>query len=164
MAAIKKRSEIKSSDKNSLVAQKFKYYEGVGFKLTTFLDDVKGESSKGRPLPDSLKAPGVTDAGAKAYGDAYGKAKEEIKRVTDSLTPQEIDFLSGLGFTNPSDEAKKRTDVLNSALTAWDKAASAYMKQAGAQGDAARADMKKRFAEFDDAIFTKGKTPVKPDA
>lgn len=99
----------------------------------------------------------------KAYGDGYGKAKDALKKVIDKLTPAQINFMSGLGFTDPNDDAKKRTDILNSAISSWDAAAAKYMKGHLDEGDAARKKFHTRMREFDDTLLLEGKPPVTPD-
>lgn len=86
-----------------------------------------------------------------------------VQDYVATLSAEQISYLSGLKFTAPGDDKKSRTDVVNSILTAWDKAASKYMKQENSAGDANVPALKNRLAEFDTAIRTKGKTPVKPD-
>jgi hypothetical protein len=105
----------------------------------------------------------VSTAAGKAYGEGYTKAKEALKAVVDKLTPDQVNFMSGLGFTNPGDDAKKRTDILNSVVSAWDAPASKYMKGQTGEGIKGKAAMYTRLQQFDDALETQGKTPVPPD-
>lgn len=132
--------------------------------LNASLDAIKKAAATGTPTPPQAKSPGVTDNGAKAYGDAYGKAKGIVQKVTDALGPEQVEGLSGLGFNKPSDDKAKRTDILNSVMAAWDKAASSYMKNQPATGDSARDGLKARLDEFDKATGgPKPRPQVKPD-
>ena len=139
-------------------------FEGLNPRLATYLDNIKSEAPKGKAPPPAAKAPaGTTDTGAKAYGDAYKKAKDEIQKFVDGLSPAEIGFLSGIGFTAPGDDKKMRGDVVNTALAAWDMSASKYMKNAMGEGDAARGGLLQRLRDLDTALTSRGVTPVKPD-
>ncbi len=139
-------------------------FEALNPRLTTYLDNIKAEAPKGKAPPPAAKAPaGTTDTGAKAYGDAYKKAKDEIQKFVDNLSPAEIGYLSGIGFTAPGDDKKKRDDVVNTALAAWDKSAAKYMKNAMGEGDAARGGLLQRLRELDTALTSRGVTPAKPD-
>jgi len=142
----------------------YQNFESAYNPLVVQLDSIRAAAPTGKPVPAAAKAaPGTTDAGAKAYGDAYKKAKDILQKVVDGLTAEDVNFLDGLGFANPNDEKKKRTDVLNSALAAWDKPASKYMKSALGEGDGLKPELLNRLKEFDTAIRTQKKTPVKPD-
>lgn len=147
-------------------------FAGLYDPLSNLLDTIKNEGQKGKPLPKTsaigkplpvLPPEGVTDAGAKAYSDAVNKAKAIIEPVVRNLTNEEVGYLSGIGFTDPNDDAKKRIDITNSIHAAWDKAAAKYMKLDVNGGDAARADMLKRLQEFDAAIKSTGVIPASPD-
>jgi hypothetical protein len=137
--------------------------------LVALLDRIKSEAPKGKPVPetapngDPLAAPGTTDTGAKEYGDAVKKAKDLIKPVTDGMTPEQINFCSGLGFTDQNNDDKKRGDILGAVQSAWDASAAKYMKQAQGDGDGLRPTLQARLHEFDVAVQTAGKTAVKPD-
>lgn len=134
-------------------------------QLTPLLDSIKN-APPGKPIPPQANPPqGVTDTSAKAYGDAYGQAKDPVKKAVDALTSDQLTALSGLNTDNfhNNNQDGMRTDVINSVLGAWDKSASKYMKSEAQDGDAARSDFKSRLAEFDNAIKTHGMTPVTPD-
>ena len=140
--------------------------------LARLLDQIRTEGPKGKPLPKKsasgkplpiLPPHGVTDTSAKAYGITNNKATTVIKPIVDQLSDEAVGFLSGLGFTDPNDVVKQRTDVVNSIHAAWDKSASEYMKLKTSAGDSARTDMANRLQEFDTAIITLGVTPVTPD-
>lgn len=105
----------------------------------------------------------VNAAAGKAYGDGYSKAKDILKPVVDKLSPDQVNFLSGLGFTAPNDDKKKRTDILNSVVSAWDAPAAHYMKGETGAGDKGKSALFDRLQQFDDALSTQGKTPVPPD-
>lgn len=154
-------------------------------QLTALLDNIKNAAPQGKSLPDSAHAePGTTDTGAKAYGEAlsgvtkYTKdadnnvvstekvsksVQDIIKPVTDALSPTQVGYFSGLNFTDPKDVDKQRTDVVHALQTAWDASASKYMKNAQSDGDSLRPKLLARLQEFDTAVQTLGKTPVKPD-
>jgi hypothetical protein len=132
--------------------------------LSTQLDMVRIEAPKGKPIPPAAKAePGTTDTGAKAYGDARKKANDDVKKMVDSLSTAQVMSLIGLGFTSPGDDKKNRTDIVNTVMSAWDKVASKYMKNALTEGDSLRANLRNRLQELDVAISTNGATAVKPD-
>lgn len=175
MASAKIVSNVAKQNIELLISRRFSFLYP---QLSALLDKIKNVSGK-----DAASAYSDASSGKMEYGkDAKGKvkvgadgqpadvkvvekgAKDVIKELVDQLSPQEIGYLSGLNFTAPNDDKKKRTDVVNSVLTAWDKSAAKYMKQERAAGDAARKDLQARLAEFDTAIRTQGKTPVKPDA
>lgn len=105
----------------------------------------------------------VSKGAAKAYGDGYTKAKGILKPVVDKLTPDQVNFMSGLGFTAPGDDAKKRIDILNSVVSAWDAPAAHYMKGETGAGDKGKSALFDRLLQFDIALETQGKTPVPPD-
>lgn len=144
-------------------------------------------------LLDSISSAGPDPAGlAKAYGDAcagkrsYGKnadgnvildssgqpsqvtvikpgAKDVLQPVVDGLTTDQVGYFEGLNFTDPNDDTKKRTDILNSSYSAWDSAAAAYMKGDKTTGDQARSDLQSRLQEFDTTVEKKGDPAVSPD-
>lgn len=122
--------------------------------LTALLDVISKEASMATP---------VSPKAAKAYGDGYTKAKDLIKPVVDKLTTEQVNFLSGLQFTSPSDDQKNRVDILNSVISSWDSAAAKYMKGKIAEGDTAKKQFFDRLIEFDGAITSKGKPPLSPD-
>lgn len=105
----------------------------------------------------------VSTAAGKAYGDGYTKAKDALKQVVDKLSPDQVNFMSGLGFTAPNDDAKKRADILNSVISAWDAPAAHYMKGETGAGDKGKSELYDRLLQFDTALETQGKTPVPPD-
>jgi len=105
----------------------------------------------------------VSTAAGKAYGDGYTKAKDVLKPVVDKLSPDQVNFMAGLGFTAPNDDAKKRTDILNSVMSAWDAPAAHYMKGETGAGDKGKSALYDRLQEFDTALETQGKTPVSAD-
>ena len=118
---------------------------------------------KGKPPPPAANAPkGTTDTGAKAYGESYKKAKEDIEKLVNALSWNHIGYLAGLKFTKPADEKQTRADVSLAVLTHWDKPAAKYMKNSLSEGDAARNELLTHLREFDTAISTRGGTPVKP--
>lgn len=154
----------------------FNGFAGLYTPLKALLDKIR---SAGK---DAVSAYSAAQSGKLDYGkDEKGKvkigangqpsevkvlepgAKTVIEDYVKTLTATEIGYLSGLGFTAPNDDKKKRTDVVNSVLSSWDKSASKYMKQELAAGDAAASTLKSRLDEYDTAIRTQGKTPVKPD-
>jgi hypothetical protein len=98
-----------------------------------------------------------------AYGAQHGRANDACKKVVTALAPSQVDLFAGLTFTDAHDPVKKRTDVTNSMLTAWDKAAAKYLHGQNNDGDSARADMKKRYEEFDKVVTNLAKTAVTPD-
>lgn len=145
--------------------------------LSSLLDDIKNAPSK-----DAATAYGEAMSGKFEYGKGPdGKVKvgedgkpSDVKIVQDgaktlieglvaTLTSKEIDYMSGLKFTDVSDDEKKRKDVVNSALSHWDASASKYMKQDRKGGDEAREAFRKRLYDYDTAIVSSGKTPIKPD-
>lgn len=132
--------------------------------LVALLNSIKSAASQGNSLPASTGAqPGTTDTGAKAYGEAHGKASDAIKQAAATLSPDQVDFLSGLGFTDPSDVDKKRTDILNSLLSAYDAPAAKYMKNLTGDGDGLLPALKQRLIDFDAAVNSQAKVPVSPD-
>ena len=146
----------------------------VTFSPTTFmslqptldglLDQIAREAHKGKPIPKQAKAPpGVTDTGAKAYGESYNKAKEVVTNFVAGLTPDDLESLSGMGFTDPNDDAKKRTDVVNTVMSAWDRSASNYMKMDIISGDAGKSSLQFRLQELDAAIQDPSTYAVTPD-
>jgi hypothetical protein len=146
------------------VAPPFSEFSNLNDPLTKLLDSIKSAAPSGTPTPASAgAAPGTTDTGAKAYGDAHGKASDAIKAVVTALDDTSIGYFKGMGFTDPNDVSKQRTDVLNSVLNSWDQPASKYMKNAISDGDGLRPAMLSRLQEFDTAVQTAGATPVKPD-
>jgi hypothetical protein len=108
---------------------------------------------------------------ASAYGGAYtgnpGKkitgAKSIIEKYVKALSAQEVDYLKGLGFTDPGNDAQKRTDIVNSILCTWDASAAKLMKGdfAGGLGDALT--LLARLDEFDATVDGKGTPPLTPD-
>lgn len=135
-------------------------------ELNALLNTIRWASSTGKVLhavQTQGQPPGSTTTAAKAYGDAYGKAKGILKPVVDRLSPVQLEYLSGLGFTDPGDDAKKRTDVLNSVVCSYDTVAAKYMKGELQTGDAGRPVLLARLSEFDDAIIFEGKPSVTPD-
>lgn len=163
-----------SKQLNASAAFRQTLFENTYNELSQLLDAVKASANKGKSIGG-----GLTDEGTRAYGDASKKAREALKKVIDGLKPEEIGYLSGLGFRTlplppppagfPPPPAKtqdqvNREDVLSSPLFAWDKAAAAYASNKSADGDAARAKLLERLREFDAAIKGQGNPPVKPDA
>lgn len=163
--------------KSAIVALYFNGFAGLYTELKALLDKVRNGGK------DAAKAYSDAQSGKLEYGkDPDGKVKigsngqpSEVKVIekgakaiieghVNSLSPEHIGYLSGLGFTAPNDDKKKRTDIVNSVLSAWDKPAAKYMKQELSAGDGAVPAFKQRLEEFDTAIRTQGKTPVKPDA
>lgn len=139
-----------------------------GSSIRTSVTGVESTTVATSPPPSiraskTLTPSPVTLAAGSAYGDGYGKAKDAIKKVVDKLTPAQVEFMSGLGFTDKHDLAKKRTDIVNSVLSSWDASAAKYMKAQLGAGDAARLQLRDRLAQFDVAYDTQGKTAVPPD-
>jgi hypothetical protein len=143
-------------------------------------------------LLDSISSATDPSSAASAYGDAcsgkrdYGKdsggnvvldatgqpsqvtvvkpgAKDVLQPVIDGLSSDQVDDFEGLNFTDPDDDTKKRTDILNSAYSAWDKSAGAYMKLDTTTGDTERANLESRLQEFDAAVQGDGDPAVSPD-
>lgn len=173
---------MSATDVSKKVLSPITPFSDVSSLLTKLLDSIKSASSLskisttqaslGSVVVNSqlhaktLKAARHTSVSAeagKAYGDGYGKAKDALKKVIDKLTPTQVDFMSGLGFTDPNDDAKKRTDILNSVISSWDAAAAKYMNGHHSEGDAARKTFHARIREFDDTLLLEGKPPVTPD-
>ena len=159
---IKTVAGVKTQQVTQLIAQR--PFANTYSELSELLDGIKKAAPTGKPTPPQAKSPGVTDEGAKAYGNAYGKAKAVLQKAADALTPEQVNAMSGLGFTKPADDKAKRTDIVNSALTAWDKSASSYMKNQQAAGDTARTALQARLNESDKSIAgPQPRPPVKPD-
>lgn len=127
--------------------------------LTVLLDQIKATSGQG------------TAAAATAYSDAYSGnptkqvtgASPTITAYVKTLAATEVDYFSGLGFTDPHDDAKKRQDIVNSLLASWDASAAKYLNGKVSDGDAARPTLQKRLQEFETTFETAGKTAVTPD-
>lgn len=134
-------------------------FESIYTTLTALLDRIRSESPKG------------VKQGAVAYSTAYsGNADQNvvgaadiIKKHVNDMTIEQVNALSGLKFTDPNDDAKKRQDVINSALSAWDAVASKYMKNAQQDGDDLRPNLLTRLKEYDTVISNAGTPPVTPD-
>lgn len=147
----------------NFVSKSLKRFGSAVPRLGPLLDAIRDAAAAGKPIPARAKAePGTTDLGVRAYGDSYAKAKAIAKEVASSLTTEQLEHLSGIGFTDASDESKKRDDVTNAIMSAWDSAASQYMKNARSAGDKARDDLVVRLEELDDAVNSDGKSPAKP--
>lgn len=148
--------------------------------LTALLDNVKSEASKDKA--SGATAYGNACAGKRDYGkDASGNvildgkgqpsqvtvtakgAKDIIQAVTDPMTSDQVEYFSGLSFTDPSDDVKKRGDIVNSAYSAWDKSASKYMQNDSTTGDSEKATLQSRLQEFDAVIQNAGSPAVTPD-
>jgi hypothetical protein len=129
----------------------------------------------------------ITDMGATAYGNAgggtttYGSApdpstgqptvqsqtdgaKQIIQKFVATLTTTQVGYLSGIGFSGspapapPPTLSSQQNDVANAVYGAWDKSASAYMKNDNSTGDTEKAALKTLLGQYDTAIQTLGKT------
>lgn len=150
--------------------------------LSSLLDNIESEAAKGQA--EGATAYGDACSGKKNYGtdssgnvsvDSSGQPNQVttvqkgstdiIKAVTDGLSSDQLGYLSGLATDsfNNNDEDGMRTDVLNSAYSAWDKSAAAYMKADTSGGDSARSDLQSRLQEFDSAVQGQGDPAVSPD-
>ena len=125
---------------------------------------IQNVAGTGNPIPASIGAPaGATDASAAAYGTAYGDAKTEITSLVTGFANSEILYFSGLEFTTPNNVASCRTDVINSVISAWDKAAASFMKNDTKDGNAGKVTLLSRLEAFDATYQTAGKVPIAPD-
>lgn len=119
--------------------------------FSSMLDEIKNAYAKG------------TTAAGSAYAKQHGKASDLAKQIVNGMPPAQVDFFSGLNFTDPNDLTKKQTDITNSTLAAWDKAAAKFMHGQFNDGESARLNMQKRLQEFDDVIANSGNPAVTPD-
>ena len=151
-------SDSATTDKISSVVRALRSFHNLYWPLSANLDRIH----KARPGNDA----------ASAYGDAYtgnpGKkitgAKSIIEKYVKALTPAEVDYLNGLGFTDPNSDEKKRVDIVNSLLCTWDVAAAKLMKGDFTGGLAAALALADRLDEFDATVNGKGTPALKPDA
>lgn len=105
--------------------------------------------------------PPSSPASYKAYSSAWNASQKLIADAIDSA-PDDVGYIvAGLGTGNTGDQAK--ADVKNSLMSTWDAAAGPYVKGDDAEGDAASKKLFPRLAEFDEAVTSKGSTPVAPD-
>lgn len=134
-------------------------FRGLFPALSDLFDYIEREASKSQ-----------ADA-ATAYGNAYtGNVDKHIigavTVITDfvnTLAPEQIDYMQGLGFTDSYDDKKKRQDVINSVLSKWDAGAAWYMKGKTRNGNVMRADLFDRLTEFDTVMLAHGSLNVQPD-
>lgn len=148
--------------------------------LNGLLDKVKAGAAKGKK--EAAVAYGEASSGKRDYGKGPdGRVllgpdgqpskvtvtekgvKDFIKPFVDSLTPEEVQWFAGLNFTDANDDAKKRTDIVNTIVAAWDKAAGKYMNQDIGGGDALRDGLVQRLQQLDATLSSRGQTPVAPD-
>jgi len=142
--------------------------------MSALLDTIKSEAAKGDkegPTAYAQASSGKPKLGAdgqpvkgtdgKVVKDKKG-ASDYVDGVVSTLSTEQLNWAwTGLGLTSAQD--KRAKDVVGSVVSAWDRAASKYMKKDNGGGDAERSKFKDRLKEFDTAISSKGATPVKKD-
>ena len=140
----------------------------------TLLDQIKVAAPKGTKDGASAYATASSgkpklDANNQPVKDSNGSVVKDVKGVGDyvgdvvhKLTAEQIGWVwSGLELSSPPE--KRAQDVINSVSSTWDKAAAKYMKNDISGGDSERKNIAPRLKEFDDALSSKGGTPVKKD-
>ncbi len=150
-------------------------------ELVPLLDSIVRKSASGTTIPKKTSgvpnhstpaSAFITNDGASAYGVTSNKARHIIAQLAATLTDQQLDYLKGLGFSGshaPKPVAgfptlsSKQNDVFNSVFSAYDKAASSYMKNDRAGGDTAQQALRARLGQFDTSIESLGKTPLPAD-
>lgn len=105
---------------------------------------------------------GEKEAGT-AYSSEYGKVTKIVKDHVSGMSDQDIAFAwTGLNLKLVANSVE-RSDVSNSIIAAWDKAAAKYLRGNVTDGESAVNDLKSRLAEFELAVTSEGQTPVKED-
>lgn len=129
----------------------FRTFEGLNGSLISHLSKIKAAAPKG--MKEAFTA----------YGEAWKAAKKTIEDRVRKLTPEELGWAwKGLELSSPGD--KHVSDVTDSIMLAWDKAASKYVKNEVLAGDAEAAKILPRLQEFDSSLSSKGAFFVKKDS
>lgn len=138
------------------------------------LDQIKSEATKGSK--EGASAYAKASSGVAKLDDKNQPVKDDkgqvvkttkgasdyVKDIVNKLSTEQLDWAwKGLELSSAAD--KHAQDVVNSVTSAWDKAASKYMKNDAAGGDSERGNIEPRLKEFDTAVSSKGGTPVKKD-
>lgn len=119
--------------------------------LNKLLDQIRTQATKGEKT------------GVSEYSKSYAGARDVLAQVVNHLHARQVDLFANLGFSDPNDVAKKRNDMVNSVLSAWDAPAAKYAKSKAQDGDALRVALEARLREFDNVIANHGLFLPAPD-